>query len=273
MKLPLTLATAALAFSSSVGAVPIVQTFDFNIGGVPLPHQSAPTTSQLSFFDASLGTLDSVAVDVHAAVTITGQAPQNLSPPFAIPIAYSVLARFDLGFDGPNTALSHLVNPFFQVFIGHPGGGSLPINGTFLIDQNFAYDEISDLTGQVFADSSGTGGGTFVEYVNTAPIVMGRRQDFVGVGPFVIESSLNSLIYSGPLAVSGGPVAITPSASGRLTLTYDYTPAPVVSVDEPGALGLLALGLIPLGFGRRGVSAARRRNRMRLSGTLSTNKN
>jgi hypothetical protein len=83
-----------------------------------------------------------------------------------------------------------------------------------------------NLTGLAFADSSGTGGGTFVEYVDTDPIVMGRRQDFVGVGPFVIESSLNSLIYSAPLAVSNGTVAITPSASGRLTLTYNYGPRP-----------------------------------------------
>lgn len=228
--------TAAVLFAAALfGIAPaanadvIIQSKSFTLSG------GVPASDVLGFteFDPDLGTLDSVTVEIAGGFGFQ----VRLDPgEIVVPI---------VGFD-----ISRLTGQGFE-FAGNGATFLFPSqtnSGTSSVTQNYFTSYSIDMTFDAVTDLFGGDVPSITSSIAAASpptSANAQRADFIaGIASIGIQEQLLFL-----------PQGFTPtsgiSGNGSFILTYNYTPAPVVSVTEPPSLALFALGLAGLGLLRR----------------------
>ncbi|MGB4064850.1 MAG: PEP-CTERM sorting domain-containing protein [Azonexus sp.] len=200
--------------------------------------QSGPvvsvTNNSIQTFDQSLGTLNSVQLNLNGFLSVSGTYTPNMvwGGLVPTPVPYGVNFKVDhalygavgldgFGFSTPATYL------FSTVATGIPGEGYM-FQKAFNFD--FVFDDLSDLLG--FALPSNTSG------PNIPPtLINGLTAEF---------AHSNLLLFSRLITEdhSGMPNVPLISLHALLSVTYDYTP--IQQVPEPDTLVLLGISLLSL---------------------------
>jgi hypothetical protein len=191
-------------------------------------------------FDSSQGTLDSVAVRILGTLSVSGSTLPHLVPVGVTPVPTPYDYRVDVtqDFEGLAGGYFDLHDHTTFSMIGHASGSGEPFTLVTTFAYAFDFDDITDLIGFTIPSVSSS-----VGTVVPAFSVSAARADFTGTG--VIEEV--DLIQSATSAIVGGaavpaPLIGTFLASGLITVTYEYTPAPEPpSVPEPATLSLLGV--------------------------------
>ncbi|MCC6163331.1 MAG: hypothetical protein IT182_08285 [Acidobacteria bacterium] len=214
------------------------------------------------WFDASLGTLDRVDVTIDASLLMQLFLPTSFipTPSGPIPVPYLYNIRTSLDFDGP--ASDFLTVPQVMVTGEAPGGtGHTPLVASAGITHEFSYTATSDLVGFAVVASTHSPLSASLGVVTAVPPVLssGERDDFVapvGGVPLIVVPILRTSPPSFAGALLPGTFNGTLTARGRMTITYDFTPAPPpASVPESGTSMLVVGGLLAL-IARRSLRIA-----------------
>ena len=190
-------------------------------------------------FDPSLGTLNFVRIEYDLSVNLQSRFRNASTTPGS-----TTLAPNFLSLRGPGPLLSGGGLPD-QLLRGQSLGGDFVIQPAIILGNGSLFPRTTTLNHgfayNIIRDSRGSGGGSFFSF---------NQNLFVGTGTFDFdfEAELNA-----PLTFTGfqpllGPT--TPTMSGTMTVTYDFTEA-VAEVPAPAALSVLATGLAAFGLFRR----------------------
>jgi hypothetical protein len=166
-------------------------------------------------FDPALGTLDTVLVTIQGTFSGTVDAPA--AQPYLIEVDQNFfgLANKYFAFDGPGKL----------TFTGFGTGHDAPFGGSFSYE--FQFNAVTDILGFSLAVTSGP---------VTPPIdIIGTRSRFLNATIPTDEVDLTQDLLS--------LVSASGTASGAMTIEYDFTPAPV---PEPSSLTLVGVGVAGL---------------------------
>jgi hypothetical protein len=209
---------ALLAVPATATADVIVTTSTFTIGTPSDFFALAP-------FDASLGTLDSVAVSISGTSTLQVTANTFFNP---LVTPYTVQAGFTQQFEGVGSQFFDFITPatmHFAPFV--TVGGTLTFVTPF--NYGFTFTDVSDFVGFVIPSFSG---------VTSPPTsVAATRSDFLDTVP---GANLLQLTQAPTvIQVFGAPAGLATflslESAGSVQVTHTYTPA---AVPEP-AVGVL----------------------------------
>ena len=194
----------------------------------------------LNYFDPSLGTLDSVNVQINGelqGVVVTAGAGCS---PVCVPAPYNV--QVDQTFSGLGGQFFSFDTPAQFDFTGAGTiGEAFPLDTAFSYSFNFT--STTDLIG--FTVPSFTG-------ASVPPIdIVGSRSDFLT--PLI---SLKEVDVASSLALASGVLDVEGLESdGSILITYSYTPA-AAAVPEPGML-IPLVGFLLVFFARSVVTRRR----------------
>jgi hypothetical protein len=187
-------------------------------------------------FDASLGTLDSVRVTINGVLIVTGQTPQHGTvDPLAgfIPLPYQYRVDVAQDFDGLGATFFDFSTPATFMLPGVASGVPSPFTLATPFTYGLEFDSTTDLIGFDFPTVSG---------VTIPPLggVVGPLNAFIDTGALlnaiVLAHTATPVALGGPL-----PLVFSVGASGLLSLEYTYTP--LTAVPEPASLTLVTGGL------------------------------
>ncbi|MDD3354821.1 PEP-CTERM sorting domain-containing protein [Zoogloea sp.] len=174
----------------------------------------------LSQFDGSLGTLNSVVINYGGQVS----SIFSIESLDAAPATVSANANANLVFGGP---ISNTLN----------------ISGA-------SSQTVSAFDGSV--DFGGTSGAIIGPVVGTDSATLTLLSDlaaFIGTGTFDIAVAANGTSNA---SGAGNLISqINTQALAEITITYDYTVRPTVTVPEPASMALVGLGMLGLAAVRR----------------------
>jgi hypothetical protein len=224
-------AAVAAAFTRTATADVILQNQAFTIGGIP-----GTALTGFQEFDPSLGTLESVDVQIAGTLNFSATIPQFSALAPVVDFNTQRLTGQGFQFTGARFFFSSLTN-------GSSAPATFPFTTDFTVD--FSVTELTDLTGVIVAGTNATGGAS----LQPPATVVAQRDDFIeGIVPLGIQEQFLFI-----------PVNFTPAGiftgGGSVTLTYDYTPAAVIAMPAPGAAALFGFGLAGVVFLRRRPSA------------------
>jgi hypothetical protein len=166
----------------------------------------------VSQFDSTLGTLNSVTMDISAAIQAS--------------LGFENLKKFA----GPDIEISASVHGY--VIVGSMLMSNYVDQQTYTLSLG-AFDGVID-----YAGTSGTTVATYSDADNEVFIQTSDFDRFIGTGSVLFN--LMTEAFTDHLAIPANSSAIV-NATGQASvlITYDYTPAPV---PEPATIALLCLG-------------------------------
>ena len=204
-------------------------------------------------FDPSLGTLDTVHVTINGVLIVTGQTVQHGTvDPLAgfIPLPYQYRVDVAQDFDGLGTTFFDFSSPATFMLPGVASGVPSPFTLATPFTYDLVFDSTTDLIGFDLPAVSG---------VTIPPLggVVGPRNAFIDTGALlnlvVLSHTATPIALGGPL-----PLVFSVGASGLLSIEYTYTP--LATVPEPASLTLLTSGLLAaLAVRRRRRATERKR--------------
>ena len=205
-------------------------------------------------FDGTLGTLDSVHVTINGVLVAEGLTPANgVVDPSAgfIPIPYQYRVDVTQDFDGLGATFFDFSTPATFLLSGAASGFASPFTLVSPFNYDFEFDSTTDLIGFDFPTVSGG-------IIPPLGGVIGTRNAFVDTGAIFNEIVL--LHSATPVALNGPlPLVSSFGASGSLLIQYTYTP--FAPVPEPALLTLVTGGVLTLALRRRRSTAPRRDRR------------
>jgi MYXO-CTERM domain-containing protein len=227
------LLAVALLHGQAEASLVQIQTRAFS--GSTVPIGVAP-------FNPTQGTLESVSVSINGLLSVSGIAPALLIPePVPVFQPYTYRVQVDQDFSGLGGYFFDFGTParFFLDGLTSGTGEVFALSRPF--SYGFTFTATTDLSGFAIPSSSGP---------DQPPAqVNGLRGDFLEALASPNQILLTHEAIGVPLT---GPTPTVTSwiSAGGMIIEYRYTPAPVVSVPEPGMLALLGLA---------GLAAMRRR--------------
>ncbi len=223
------IALSSFLWASSAGAALITQTHLFGTSGSPNSFAEPMTTATFNLFDFTLGTLDSLTIELDATVTgaTTLQKParvDNFTP------VGSVTRKLTLdlsSISGLSDLTVSSIDPWSQTLTGAS-------TKTQLVN-HFRSSDVTTTNAAILALFTGAGTRSF---------------------------DLDGLITDTFTRTNFTVNSLTAFAQGGITLTYDYTiaqapPPPPNAVPTPGTLALLGAGLLGCVLMRRRSPAVR----------------
>lgn len=212
------LAAAALLAGVAAPASALSITGTCGSAGGPTELSGAAGAFSCTQFDSTLGTLNSMSLEIQVSITgsITLQnnsdSPQDMSGTTQVSFFAGALAGFSLG------------SPLIIAFYG-TGLQSIPASATV-----------------VFGPLNAAGSaGSMLNNTNLAPY------QAAGGGLFALSgSTLSGLGISGGGGFGGGSAATSASMTAAVSYEYDAVVKP--PIPEPGTWALAALGLAGLGW-------------------------
>jgi len=201
----------ALAAANPADAAVVMSSVDLSTATVSTPFV-------LSGFDASLGSLTSVSLELTGTGTASG-------PVFLFPAS---------GFSYPVTAT--FARPTASVSLG---GGSAVVSGTF----KFSPDNVQiDTFGQNVS---------LMGSLDAKNVYSDNLSSFIG--PVVTGTATNPffITYSAGFGSIGSGVLLTTAKSLTLTATYTYDVAPTGPIPEVATWAMMILGMAAIGYSMR----------------------
>jgi hypothetical protein len=179
-------------------------------------------------FAPSLGTLNTVHVNIFGTLAVLGTTLPNL--PGGIPIAYPYEVDVNQSFLGLGSQYFDLDHGTFR-FVSVASGVGEPFAFVTAFSYDFQFTAASDLIGFTFPSVSSSVGAL----LPPLPGITGMRSDFVATGIPINEIDLlQQFTVQATL-----PVIVTSfQANGLLEIDFGFTPVP-----EPASGTLLCLGL------------------------------
>lgn len=203
-------------------------------------------------FDGTLGTLDSIDVDISGSLTVVGITGQQMIPVGNLlsPIPYNYQLDVTQTFQGLANQFFHFNGPATFNLPGIASGGGEAFAMSTSFSYTFTLNAFSDLAGFTVPVTSSSAG----VLIPPAAGVTGLRSHFVdGFSPLEeIDFFQTQATVAAFGALTSPFVIANTSTNGLLQITYDYTPAPVVAaVPEPGTITLVGAGLAALARRRK----------------------
>jgi hypothetical protein len=186
-------------------------------------------------FDPSLGTLDSVDVTINGVLIVSGFAPMNGT--FAptgefIPVPYNYRVDVTQDFDGLGSSFFDFSTPATVMLPGFSPGVASPFTLVTPFTYTFEFNAFTDIIGFDFPSvSSGV--------IPPLTGVIGTRSGFLDSGAPLNLVLMTQLATGVPLE-GVLPLVTSAESAGSILLQYNYTPR---AVPEPAAAVLIALGL------------------------------
>ncbi len=229
------LALTAASPAQAVAVIPAASTATAEYTAVVLPTHTRSTSLELALFDATLGTLRSVTLDLFASLSSTMKL-ESMNTSAITPVT------------GKLTSVVSLLD----------GAGSTLTTATAVISTSFTgstvYDGVLDYLG-----NSGRTQGFEASASSTLSFSDAEHLAlFTGTGTLPLSFKVASSSQFGGARVNGRLADTAVGGYARLTYTYELPLAtlPTAAVPEPGTWALLAAGL-----GMVGLLAVRRRPR------------